>query len=157
MAYYDKISKGYNELHGEEQLKKVNIILNNIRLKKSDKLLDVGCGTGLYLDLFKCDITGVDPSEELLKQCSHKTIKSSAERLPFKDNSFDWVISITAIHNFKDIEKSLEEIKRVGKKKFVFSVLKKSKKFDYISNLIRKKFKIKKIVIEEKDIIFFIF
>lgn len=155
MDYYNNIAKSYNELHREEQLKKVNIILNNIKLKKSDKLLDVGCGTGFYLDLFKCNITGIDPSEELLKQCKHKTVKANAEKLPFKDNEFDWVISITAIHNFKNISKALDEIKRVGKHKFVFSVLKKSKKFSEIDDLIRKRFNIKKIIIEEKDVIFF--
>ncbi len=155
MTYYNNIAKGYNGLHGEEQLKKINIILNNIKIKKTDKLLDVGCGTGFYLDLFKCNITGVDPSEELLKECKYKTIKAYAEKLPFKDNSFDLVISITSIHNFKNINKALEEMKRVGEKKFVFSVLKKSKKFDYIIDLIKKKFKVKKIVIEEKDAIFF--
>ncbi len=154
MTYYDKISKGYNELYGEEQLKKINIILNNIKIKKSDKLLDVGCGTGFYLNLFKCNVTGVDPSEELLKQCKHKTVKANAEELPFKDDEFDWVISITAIHNFKNIDKALDEIKRVGKH-FVFSILKKSKKFDHIADLIKKKINIKKIIIEEKDVIVF--
>ncbi len=155
MTYYDKISKGYNELHGEEQLKKVNIILHNIKLKKEDKLLDVGCGTGFYHGLFKCEVTGVDPSEELLKQCKSKTVKSSAEKLPFKDNEFDWVISITSVHNFKDIEKGLDEIKRVGNQ-YVLTVLKKSSKFNKIDELIRTKFNIKKIIIEEKDAIYFL-
>ena len=48
-------------------------------------------------------------------------INSKAENLPFKDNAFNFVVSITAIHNFSNIEKSLEEINRVGRNEFVFN------------------------------------
>ena len=44
---------------------------------------------------------------------------------------------------------------RVGKESYVFSVLKKSKKFDTIKNLIVKNFKIGKVIEEGKDTIFF--
>jgi len=136
-------------------LNKLRIIKENLKLKKSDKLLDCGAGTGISSD-FDCIVTALDPSEELLKQNNAKDkIVGCAENLPFKDNSFDFVISITAVHNFKDIEKGILEIKRVGKK-FVFSVLKKSSKFDLIKDLIKKHFKIQKEIEEEHDIIFFL-
>ena len=48
--YYDKIAKGYNELHAEEQKKKLAIIKKYIQPEKSDLLLDVGCGTGVSSD-----------------------------------------------------------------------------------------------------------
>ena len=157
MSYYDEISEGYNELHKEEQLKKVKIILNKLKLKKIDKLLDVGCGTGFYLDLFDCDVTGVDPSEKLLEQYKgeHQVILGSAESLDFLDNSFDIVMSITAIHNFDDIEKGLQEIQRVGKERFVFSVLKRSSKYEMIEKLIKELFVVNEAVEEEKDFLFF--
>lgn len=154
MNYYNKISKGYNELHGEEQKKKIELIKKNIKIKKTDKLLDVGAGTGLSSD-FECDVTAVDTSKELLKQNpAIKKFVAGAEKLPFKDNYFDVVVSVTAIHNFKNIEKGLKEIKRVGKNKFVFSVLKKSSKFDLIKKLIKKYFKIQKEIEEDKDVVF---
>ena len=68
MNYYNEISEGYDELHGEEQVNKAKIIADKLALDKNDKLLDVGCGNGVCLDLFKCDVTGVDPSEKLLEQ-----------------------------------------------------------------------------------------
>lgn len=154
MTYYDETSKGYDELHGEEQLKKLKIIAKEIKITKSTKLLDVGCGSGLSAKIFDCDITGIDPSEELLKQCPFKTIKVSAESIPFPDTSFDVVIAVTSIHNFDDIEKGLKEIKRVGKDIFALTVLKKSPKKKAIINLIRNNFKIKKEIDEEKDLIF---
>ena len=45
-------------------------------------------------------------------------------------------------------------MKRVGKNKFAFSVLKKSEKLDKIKKLIEKIFTIKHEIEEEKDIIF---
>lgn len=154
MDFYSQISRGYDELHREEQLKKLNIIKNNLKIKDNDSLLDVGCGTGISSD-FDCKVIGVDPSIKSLNKNKKIKINSVAEKLPFKDNTFDFVISITAIHNFSSIEKSLEEMKRVGKDKFVFSVLKKSEKFNEIENLIKKYFKIYKVVEDDKDLIFF--
>ena len=153
MTYYDDIANGYNELHKEEQLKKLKIIKENLEINNSDKLLDVGCGTGFSLDYFDCDCQGIDPSKEMAKN-NKKIIIGKAENLPFKDNSYDIVISVTAIHNFDDIEAGLKEIKRVGKDKFVFSVLKKSKSFEKIKKLLYETFNVKKEIEEEKDIVF---
>ena len=154
MTYYDEISKGYEELHGEEQIKKLRIIADELKLAKETKLLDVGCGTGLSAKVFDCQITGIDPAEELLKQCPFKAIKGLAESLPFKDKEFDTVIAVTSIHNFDDIEKGLKEIRRVGKQ-FALTVLKKSPKSDYIMGLIKEIFTVNKEIEEDKDFIFF--
>jgi ubiquinone/menaquinone biosynthesis C-methylase UbiE len=83
-------------------------------------------------------------------------MKACAEKLPFKDRCFDYVISVTAVHNFKDIKKGLEEIKRVAKKEVVLSIMKKSSKFNEIEKSIRDLFQVKKTIEEEKDIIFFL-
>ncbi len=157
MAYYDSIAEGYDELHREEQLKKLKIIKENLIINENDKLLDVGAGSGISSD-FNCEVYALDPSERLLNQIKNKKIrkiKARAEEIPFEDGFFDAVISVTSIHNFDDIEKGLLEMKRVGKNRFAFSVLKKSKKFDIIKKLIRKHFKVNKTVEEEEDIIFF--
>ena len=154
MDYYNKISKGYNELHREEQLDKMSIIKSNIRITKGSRILDVGCGTGISSD-FDCFVVGADTSISLLRQNEKLKVNSAAESLPFKDKQFDLVISVTSIHNFSDIGKSMHEMKRVGRKDFVFSILRKSAKFGRIRGLIEKNFKIKKIVEERNDMIFF--
>ena len=150
--YYNSISEGYDQLHEEEQLRKLEAIKKEFSVSKETKLLDVGCGSGISSQ-FDCVVTGIDPSEELLKQCLFKTIKAKAESIPFPDKSFDVVIAVTSIHNFNDIEAGLKEIKRVGKDLFALTVLKKSPKKDSIIYLIKKHFKIKKEIEEEKDII----
>ncbi len=44
---YDAISAGYNELHGAEQATKAAILAGHLRVLRTDKVIDVGCGTGL--------------------------------------------------------------------------------------------------------------
>lgn len=157
MNYYNKISEGYEELHKEEQLKKLDIISKHLKPKKTNVLLDVGCGTGITTERWSCVKVGVDPAVKLLKKAKGAFyINAEAEHLPFKDKSFDTVISITAIQNFYDMGKGLKEIKRVGKKRFVLSALKKSEKIEKIKEIIEKNFKVKKRIEEDKDFIFVI-
>ena len=158
MNYYDEIAQGYEELHKEEQEKKITIIKTKFQPNKEETLLDVGCGTGLTTRTWDCKRFGIDPSKKLLEKAIQQdkegTYKlASAESIPFKDNNFDIVISITAIQNFTDIEKGLNEIKRVGKDKFILTFLKKSSKASQIESLIAKIFKVKEKIEEEKDII----
>jgi ubiquinone/menaquinone biosynthesis C-methylase UbiE len=167
--YYDDIAKGYDELHGEEQLKKLEFIGQELHtnpilkdfIRPSYKLLDVGCGTGISTGFFKAkEKHGIDPSIELIRiairncpTCKFKV--GSAEKLPYKDKQFDVVISLTAIQNFDEIEKGLEEIRRVGRGQFILSSLKKSQKHEFIETLIGNKFNVIKKIEEDKDIIYF--
>jgi len=152
---YSNIAKGYDELYSGEQLKKLKLIKSLLTLKKDQRLLDVGCGTGISTYYFEndCDVIGIDPCKELIEQNPKRLRIGNAENLPFEDNTFNIVISVTAIHNFDDIEKGISEMKRVLKDKgqLIISVMKKSEKLNKIKQLL-KDFK---SVEEEKDIIFY--
>ena len=159
MNYYNEIAEGYEELHKEEQEKKIKLIKKYLKPKQDEKLLDVGCGSGLTTRCWKCKRFGIDPSEKLLEKAKANDKNgtyalASAEKIPFSDRYFDIVVSITAIQNFDNIEKGLREIKRVGKEKFVLSFLKKSPKSKYINSTIQKLFNVNEIIEEEKDLIF---
>jgi len=153
--YYDSISEGYDELHGSEQRKKLSFVKRMISPSPDDLLLDVGCGTGLS-SMFSCRVIGVDPSFGLLAQARKKgipVVKASAESLPFRDSTFDIVISLTASQNFSDLEAGLREIRRVGKKTFAISILKRSRKEAKFRKGIRDIFGKAVFFEEEKDII----
>ena len=91
------------------------------------KVLDVGCGTGLYaLDLAArgLDVTGVDISRPMLERAGAKAqdagldvtfLEADALRLPFKDQSFDAVLSVTALEFAPDLSTALHEAFRVLK------------------------------------------
>ncbi|HLC65781.1 MAG TPA: methyltransferase domain-containing protein [Candidatus Nanoarchaeia archaeon] len=153
MDYYSKISKGYNDLHGAEQRQKIEIVKRAVTIPKKWLLLDVGCGTGLSSAL-NCKVIGIDPSLGMLRRNRHAGVLGYAERLPFKDNAFDCVLCLTALHNFDDTKKGLEEMSRVGKNLFIFSVMKKSRNFEQICRTIRSRFRISKVLDEEKDSLF---
>lgn len=150
MKYYNQIAEGYNELHEEEQRKKLEIIKKYFHPK--GLILDIGAGTGVSTKYFK-NIILLDPSKEMLKRAKGKKVLGRAENLPFLDNTFDAVISVTSLHH-TDIKKVIEEVKRVSKKnaKYAFSILKKSKEYGKIKDLLHKNFRLKEID-EEKDTI----
>lgn len=100
------------------------------KLKKNSKILDVGCGKGFFLKDLKdynksFEVYGVDISKYAIKN-AHPDIRpyithSSSNKLFWKDNYFDLVVSFNTLHNLYnyDLFKSLKELERVGKKKYV--------------------------------------
>ena len=150
---YKHIAKSYNGLHKEEQVKKLEIIKNNIKI--ISPLLDVGCGTGISTNYFDVESIGIDNCKEMIEEGkSGNLIYGNSEELPFPDKTFNTVISVTAFHNFKNVEKALLEIIRVSKNNNVaISFLKKSSKLDKFRKLLKKYFKFKEINCEN-DILF---
>lgn len=86
-------------------------------------VLDIGGGTGVMCEFAhtcRDDLafTVVDPAGGMLKHAKEyvKTVKASAEALPFADKSFDLILMGEALHHFNDIDEALKETVRVLKK-----------------------------------------
>ena len=103
--------------------------INYYKLKKGDKILDVGVAKGyLVYDLVneEMDAYGIDISKYAI-ECSPPEIRdrlfvNDARNLHiFKDKEFNLVISINTIHNLKEDEcrKAIREIQRIGKNAFI--------------------------------------
>jgi len=96
-------------------------------LDANSKILDVGCAKGFMLYDFQkaipgISVEGIDISEYAIENAKEEVKKSlkvaDARQLPFEDNTFDLVISITTLHNFteEDMKIALKEIMRVTRK-----------------------------------------
>ena len=155
MDYYTSLAPSYDELHGDEQLRKTTIIATELAhvITPSTKLLDIGCGTGISLEPWNCRKIGVEPNKALAKIGRGKgfeIVDVSAEDMPFSDHEFDVVICVTSAHHF--FGTAFEEIKRVGKNVFVFSVLKKRPD---TAALVKKHFIVEKVVDDVIDAVLF--
>lgn len=96
-------------------------------LAEDARILDVGCAKGYMLHDFKVlmpnlTVAGIDVSQYAIEQAIESVRPylriGNARELPFKDNSFDLVISINTIHNLplEDCKQALREIQRVSRK-----------------------------------------
>lgn len=146
MDYYNGIAEGYDELYGEEQEKKFKKIKESFKI--NGLVLDVGSGTGISKKFFE-RVVCIDPCFKMLNKGE---ICGKAENLPFKKKVFDWVLCITVMQNLEDITMAIKEMKRVCNGRVVFSVLKRSNKFNKIKSLLKKEFNTTEID-EEKDLI----
>ncbi len=115
------------------------------------KILEVGCGTGQlsnFLSRYKRKIFGVDLSENSLIMGDDFRIKSGIEnvyfmkmnlfRLLFKDEYFDYIISIGCLHHTQDPKKAFFSIEK-KLKKGGFLVLGLYHKYGRIYTKIRKR------------------
>ena len=111
-------------------------VINLSDMHNNDHILDVGCGTGTFVVLAATlyphiHVTGVDPDDSILriarqklksKEYNAQFIKVSAEKLPFKNASFDKVFSTLVFHHLPLAikQQALKEIHRVLKKNGTF-------------------------------------
>ncbi len=156
-GYYDSISSGYRELYRAEQVRKLMKVLDRLAIASEDRVLDVGCGDGYTSKYIDCDYTGLEPSRELIEKAPEerrKNIKKgTSENMPFSKNTFDVVLSITAVQNFNNIRKGVEEMRRVGKERFGITVLKKSRRRERMKRVVEEVIGVEEVVDGEKDII----
>jgi ubiquinone/menaquinone biosynthesis C-methylase UbiE len=102
-------------------------MIEHYKLKENCKILDVGCGKGFLLYEFKkllpkCEVKGLDISNYAIENSKDEVknliTQGSADKLPFKDDYFDLVISLNTLHNLfcYQLMDGLKEIERVSKK-----------------------------------------
>ena len=117
---------GYKYIPGRWE-KLAKDIIEYYDLPPKPKVLDIGCGKGYFLyDFKKCLpealIHGIDISKYAINN-SKEEIKDflqlgNAVNLPWPDDYFDLVVSMTTLHNLHtyDLFPALKEMERVGKK-----------------------------------------
>lgn len=100
----------------------------DVFFKKGSAILDVGCGDGIFTKFFKeilgLEVCGIDIYKSSLLDSSIKFKKGSIYKIPFRDNSFDYIFLKNIMHHVDEPrhrknrhKKALFELKRVCKKK----------------------------------------
>jgi len=123
---YDEISKIYDDVR-EGDFVLINHFLQELPIDDDLKILDIGCGTGNYTDLFQrvtrarhYQVYGIEPAEGMIGKARPKNRhivfqKAAAEDIPFEGNFFDFVFMTDVIHHISDIRKMFAETSRILK------------------------------------------
>jgi len=99
------------------------LILEFLNPGPEDRVLDAGCGTGIFtLDILAAgaQVTGIDVSRPMLSYACSKTanhlffgVQGDMLHLPFHDNCFNKAVSITALEFIVDASRAIDELFRV--------------------------------------------
>ncbi|SRR5258706_185519 len=104
--------------------RRANYFIELAKVKQGNKVLEIGCGTGLFTQKFfdatQAEITAIDISQDLLDEAKKNLPqvnfkKDDAMNLSFADETFDVVFGSSILHHL-DFEPALKEIFRVMKK-----------------------------------------
>ena len=131
--YWDgdrRINYGGYKYINNRWIEVIKKLVKTYNLPENAKVLDIGCGKGFFLYDFlkykpKSEVYGIDISRYAInnakEEVKNKIVCGNATNLPWEDNFFDLVISITTLHNLyaQDLEKALMEMERVGKNKYL--------------------------------------
>jgi demethylmenaquinone methyltransferase/2-methoxy-6-polyprenyl-1,4-benzoquinol methylase len=125
--FYKYLSKVYDQVNPfiwDDEMREE--ALSMVEIGQDDRVLDVGCGTGFATEGLlgrTDDVHGLDQSihqmekafEKFGKRDRVKFYRGDAERLPFKDGSFDVVWSSGSIEYWPNPVDALVEFRRVVK------------------------------------------
>lgn len=124
---YDQVSELYEDTFEDLTVRRDewNWLNSQIDFSKKPKLLDIGCGNGAFLRQIAKNLSegcGADCSAGMLKiartKAEQKNISNlnfsqiSGPKLPYEDNSFDYVISVLSFR-YLDWDPMIHEILRV--------------------------------------------
>jgi len=137
---FEKASHNYDEMHGEV-LAQIYCFLQEHFFSRilSNSVLDIGNGgqspeqiLGRHIAATATEFVGLDKSHDMFKRkkVKHEHVIGDALDLPFKDNSFDYILISSLIHhlgysskeeNRERIQKLINEALRVARKQVIVS------------------------------------
>ncbi|HIH14719.1 MAG: type 12 methyltransferase [archaeon GW2011_AR17] len=130
--FFVDCKKGYeSRIKGSGKLQNFQHILQKIKeIKPQGKFMDIGCATGVFLDMAQkegYDVTGVDVSAFACQYTSEnfgiKTLQGKLEDLHVEDKSFDIITMWDVIEHVPDPHAFLKEVNRVLKDDGIIFVL----------------------------------
>jgi ubiquinone/menaquinone biosynthesis C-methylase UbiE len=138
---YTRISQCYDETRVPLIQDTLKFCLSKIsdlgKITGDSKVLDVGCGTGIYTiplaERTNASVVGIDSSKDMIEQAVKKEdskriewLIGNAEDLPFNNARFDCVFMTMVIHQIVNKKMAISEILRVLKGNGRFVIMTKS-------------------------------
>jgi ubiquinone/menaquinone biosynthesis C-methylase UbiE len=119
-------AKWYDFFMSPLEQKKFKIVRRELLSSARGTVLELGSGTGINFPLYSNidQVIAIEPSQPMIEksQSKHKLsvvpieiINASAENLHFEDNTFDTVVATLVFCTIPNVEKAIEELKRVCK------------------------------------------
>jgi len=123
---YNRFARWYDYLEGMLAFLGLRKLRQELVPQATGKVLEVAIGTGQNFQYYRsnCEITAVDVSSGMLKIARKRATKlnsntqfalSDAEALPFRDHSFDTVVSTLSTCTFPNPATAVREMARVAK------------------------------------------
>lgn len=118
-------------------------VLDKMGLEKNARVLDIGCGSGIWLDRFESTYQtegfGIDVSRQSLSSAqasalgASKFVVADARNLPFKNRSFTLSVSLDVLEHIEEPERVVDEMIRVaiGNGKILIYAVSKKNMFTY--------------------------
>ncbi|MDP2947433.1 MAG: class I SAM-dependent methyltransferase, partial [Nanoarchaeota archaeon] len=112
----------YEKLTDEEEKETRKNFRDLVECPSGKFILDVGCGCGHdaeYFEKMGAMISGIDISEKEIEIAKSKTkgnfIVGKMNNLPYKDNTFDIVLSVYSLQSSENVTGAINEMIRVAK------------------------------------------
>ena len=125
-AAYRRYAAVYDAVFGPVLQPGRKAVVQALRVRPGERVLEVGVGTGLSLPLYPRDvkITGIDVSREMLEKARRRVarrrlanvealLEMDAEKMDFADASFDKVVAMYVVSVVERPARLLEELHRV--------------------------------------------
>ncbi|GMR17053.1 MAG: methyltransferase domain-containing protein [Gammaproteobacteria bacterium] len=121
---YSALAPDYDRRWASYLRASLSMTLDAVADLPAQRILDVGCGTGLLLDMLtqrteQAELAGIDPVPAMLAVAQQRLgrrallLEADAEKLPFEDAAFQLVTCTNALHYFQDADAALDEMRRV--------------------------------------------
>jgi len=120
LSFDEKVKKYLNAEGG--------YIWREFERRKVEKILDIGCGEGIFLGINPYKIIGIDKNPEMVTLCKKRGLRAilldvEREKLPFPDNYFDGAVMMRLLEHLYYPKEVFLEVNRVLKLNSLFFVI----------------------------------
>jgi ubiquinone/menaquinone biosynthesis C-methylase UbiE len=135
-AFFDELAAEWDLTYTAEDLERLLNLVGRMPISEGMSILDLGCGTGVLFDMLRRRVglqglvTGVDFSIRMAQKAHRNfpfpnvtVIDADASHLPFRDSSYDMIVSFSAFPHFIHKDLAVQEAGRVLKPGGLFYII----------------------------------